>query len=121
MRSFDAIYDIAAERKGGAEALEEKIGGGPVSPDELILKPGDRWLSTLTNCVFQAGFNWKVVDAMWDGFEEAFFGFDLGRVAMLHDEMFDALITNTATCVAASVRNPPPSPARTARRLSGET
>ncbi|EET46695.1 DNA-3-methyladenine glycosylase I [Thalassobium sp. R2A62] len=96
MRSFDAIYDIAAERKGGAEALEEKIGGGPLSPDELILKPGDRWLSTLTNCVFQAGFNWKVVDAMWDGFEEAFFGFDLGRVAMLHDEMFDALITNTA-------------------------
>ena len=55
MRSFDAIYDIAAERKGGAEALEEKIGGGPLSPDELILKPGDRWLSTLTNCVFSGG------------------------------------------------------------------
>ena len=45
----------------------------------LAAIPDDRWLSCLAKCVFQAGFNWKVVDSMWPGFETVFDGFDIGR------------------------------------------
>lgn len=94
MRTFEEIYIIAAERKGSAETLEELI--TPAAPAaELAKIPDDRWLSDMTKRVFQAGFNWKVVESMWPGFEAAFEGFDLGRCAMLHDEDFDRLVSDT--------------------------
>ena len=40
-------------------------------------------LETITKAVFQAGLNWRVVDAKWPGFREAFHGFDPERVAAL--------------------------------------
>lgn len=45
--------------------------------------------------MFQAGFNWKVIEAKWDGFETAFGGFDVGRCAFMDDETFDALLQDT--------------------------
>lgn len=94
MRHFDEIFDIAADRHGGSDALSAQL-SSPTSAQELAVVPGDRWLSTFTKCIFQAGFNWKVIEAKWDGFEEAFYGFDLGRCAFMDDEQFDALLTNT--------------------------
>lgn len=94
MRSFDEIFDIAAARHGGAEALEAKL-SKPEPVAELIAKPEDRWLATLTKCIFQAGFNWKVIEAKWDGFETAFDGFDIGRCAFMDDEKFDSLLQDT--------------------------
>lgn len=94
MRDFDAIFDLAAARHGGAEALNEKL-TPPTPPEALAQMPEDRWLSTLTRCIFQAGFNWKVIEAKWDGFEAAFHGFDVGRCAFMDDEMFDSLLTDT--------------------------
>ncbi len=41
------------------------------------------------------GFNWKVVEAMWPGFEAAFDGFDVSRCAMLHVEDFERLVSDT--------------------------
>ena len=80
MRSFDEIFEIAANRHGGPDALKAKL-STPKSPAELAAMPDDRWLSTITKCVFQAGFNWKVIENKWDGFETAFGGFDVGRCA----------------------------------------
>lgn len=94
MRKFDEIYDIAAERKGGADALEALIGAA-ISPAELSEISHDRWLAQATKCIFQAGFNWKVVESMWPGFEAAFDGFDLGKCAMLTEEDFDRLVSDT--------------------------
>lgn len=94
MQSFNKIYDIATERKGGADELDELIGAARSSA-ELSAIPHDRWLAQATKCVFQAGFNWKVVESMWPGFEEAFHGFDLGRCAMLNEEDFDRLVSDT--------------------------
>lgn len=94
MRRFAEIWDIAAERKGGDAALEEML-SKPKTPDELAAIPDDRWLAMMTRFIFNAGFNWKVVDAMWPGFEAAFDGFDVGRTAMLHGEDFDRLIADT--------------------------
>jgi 3-methyladenine DNA glycosylase Tag len=45
--------------------------------------------------VFQAGFSWKVIDQKWPGFEEAFEGFDVARLAFLPDEAFEALLKDT--------------------------
>ncbi|KIC21647.1 DNA-3-methyladenine glycosylase I [Leisingera sp. ANG-Vp] len=92
MRSFDEIYAISADRHGGPGALEEKLG----KPDPEITKlPEDRWLSVMTKCIFQAGFNWKVIEAKWDGFEELFHGFELGPCAFMDDREFDAILGDT--------------------------
>ena len=94
MHHFDHIYQIAAERHGGPEALEGKL-DRPKTASELAAMSEDRWLSIITKTVFQAGFNWKVIEAKWDGFEAAFDGFDVGRCAFMNDEKFDALLQDT--------------------------
>lgn len=90
MKKFDDIFKIAAKRHGGPAALEKKL-SKPKSKRAIKAIPDDRWLAQMTRGVFQAGFNWKVVEAMWPGFEEAFHGFDVGRCSMLHGEDFDRL------------------------------
>ena len=95
MRDFDDIFAIAAERKGGADALEAQL-PSPLSAAEIAAIPEDRWLAQFTKSIFQAGFNWKVIENKWPGFEEAFDGFDVNRCAFLNDEEFDALLSNKA-------------------------
>lgn len=95
MRDFDTLFDIAADRHGGHEALEALL-SKPLTPKALAEIPEDRWLATITKCVFQAGFNWKVIESKWDGFEQAFQGFDVGRNAFMDDEKFDALLRDTS-------------------------
>lgn len=85
MRTFQEIFEIAAERKGGVDALEAML-EPPLDVDQLAAVPDDRWLSQMAKCIFNAGFNWKVVEAKWDGFEAAFEGFDPNRVAMFSDD-----------------------------------
>ncbi len=102
MRSFDDIFQIAADRKGGAKALESMIGSSHAkSAKELAAIPDDRWLAMMTKCIFQAGFNWQVVENKWPGFEDAFEGFDPARWAMAPDEDLDRLATDTRI-----IRNP---------------
>lgn len=94
MRTFDEIYAIAADRHPDLEK-RLKEGAKPKTPAALARIPDDRWLAQMTRNVFNAGFNWKVVDNMWPGFEAAFEGFDIGRCAMLHDEDFERLASDT--------------------------
>ncbi len=93
MRHFDEIHAIAAARKGGPKALDALL-TKPLTHRELNEIPEDRWLATLTKCVFNAGFNWKVVDAKWPGFEATFNGFDVGKTAMMDDDTFDKHLKN---------------------------
>lgn len=95
MRSFDEIFEISATRHGGPNTLEQKL-VKPKSAKGLAQVPDDRWLAQMTRSVFQAGFNWKVVDAMWPGFEKAFKGFDIGTCALMDDDWFDRLVTDTS-------------------------
>lgn len=93
MRSFDEILAIAAARKGGAEAV--LAGAAPVKPaDVLAAIPADRWLAAMARGIFQAGISWTVVEAKWPGIEEAFAGFDVGRLSMMDDAWFDALLAD---------------------------
>ena len=100
MRSFQEIFEIAAKRQGGVDALEAKL-DPPPDAATVAAQPDDRWLSMMTRSVFQAGFSWKVIEAKWEGFEAAFKGFDVGSCAMMDDEWFDALVAD-----ARIVRNP---------------
>ena len=91
MRRFDEIYARAAERKGGPAALEALVGEHrSKSPAELAAIPDHRWLAEITRAVFRAGFNWKVIDNKWPGFEAAFHGFDPPLNAAMSEEEFDA-------------------------------
>ena len=90
-RTFDEILAIAAGRKGGVKAFEKTL-SSPKSSKQLAAIPDDRWLSMMSKCVFQAGFNWKVVDSKWPRFEEVFDHFDPARMAFKTDEALDAYL-----------------------------
>lgn len=92
MRTFDAIYAISADRHGGPAALEAKLSKPAAGAAQL---PEDRWLSVMTRCIFQAGFNWQVIESKWQGFEELFHGFDLGACAFMEEREFDAILQDT--------------------------
>lgn len=94
MRDFAEIFGIATDRKGGEEALETLL-SKPLSAKKLAQTKDDRWLSIMAKCLFQAGFNWKVINAKWDGFEEAFDQFNPQRVAFYDDGVLDRLLSDT--------------------------
>ena len=77
------------------EKYEKEVYQRLLDSDAFAAIPDDRWLAQSTKCIFNAGFNWKVVEAMWPGFEAAFEGFDLGRCAMLNDEDIARLASDT--------------------------
>ncbi len=89
MQSFDALWALAAERAGGAAALEARL-PSPTPPERLERTSDARWLSTLSRFVFSAGFNWGVVADKWPGFEAAFRGFNPAACAHMDDEALEA-------------------------------
>lgn len=93
MRSLDAIFDIAAERHGGRDAV---LAGAsvPRPPDEIAAVADDRWLAAMAKCIFQAGISWAVVDSKWPGIEAAFGGFAVAPLAMMDDARLDALLAD---------------------------
>jgi len=91
MIKFNKLYEHAAQRKGGEEALDALL-ITPLSAGTLAGIADDRWLSTLSRCVFQAGFNWKVVDKKWPDFEEVFGGFNTRRWMYMSDDDFERLM-----------------------------
>jgi 3-methyladenine DNA glycosylase Tag len=93
MRSYAEIHAIAADRKGGAKALDAML-TRPKPPEMLEAIGDDRWLAMMARCLFQAGFNWKVVEGKWPGFEAAFEGFDPARVAHYADAAMDRLLSD---------------------------
>lgn len=109
MESFKTIHARAAKRHGGEKALEALL-TKPKSTAALKKIPDDRWLAAMTKSVFQAGFSWKVVEAKWPGFEEAFDHFDPHRVAFYSGEdmgrlVSDARIVRNGAKIKATVEN----------------
>ncbi len=94
MKSFSRLYEHAAARKGGETALEESI-GKPKSKAALARIPDDRWLSGMAKSVFQAGFNWKVVENKWQDIEAAYDGFFPYAVALQSDDDLDTLVKDS--------------------------
>lgn len=96
------IEALAADRKGGQAALDKLLGEHkPLSAKQLAKLGDDRYLAMMTRCIFQAGFNWKVIDKKWPGFEEAFHGFNPKGLAHMPPEKWDAYSSDKRI-----VRNP---------------
>lgn len=68
------------------------------------------YFEVLTKAIFQAGMSWRVIEAKWDGFREAFEGFDPQRVAAFTEEDVERLAQDTGIVrnrrkIEATVRN----------------
>jgi len=95
---FSHLYQRAATRKGGAQALElllgQKIIGKKLLTDNAAQESfadlsDDRILSAFTKQIFKSGFVWRVVENKWPDFEESFFNFNIEKVLMMPEEMFE--------------------------------
>ena len=89
LEPFSQVLARAAERKGSVDYVLD-IAGGSLPSDMLAKIPNDRWLAAFTKQVFQSGFVWRVVEDKWSGFEEVFFQFDIEKMLMMPDEMWEA-------------------------------
>ena len=96
MERYEAIRARAAARKGGEAALAALIVVEDKTPEAIALTPDSAILTLMTRRIFQAGLNWKVVDAKWPAFDAAFDGFDIGRTRMMDDETLDRLAGDPA-------------------------
>ncbi len=102
MEKFSTIMHRAAGRHGGEEAVIAKVKEGLDNYSNQVENMSDnRWLAEFTKRIFQAGFNWQVVENKWDGFEKAFWNFKPSRCARMDLDDLEKLTTDKAI-----VRNP---------------
>jgi len=92
MKLFNIITKLASDRHGGNEVLGKML-IRPKSAKTIKRVPDDRWLSALSKCVFQAGFNWNIIEDKWERFEEVFVGFNINRWLTMSDDDIDQLLT----------------------------
>ena len=93
MLSFAKIRARAAERKGGEAALQSLLPAMPTQ-EQLAATPDDRILAEMARRIFSSGFAWTVIEKKWPGFEEAFLGFDPGRLVFEPDDFWDARLSD---------------------------
>lgn len=95
---FSHLYQRAAARKGGTQALElllgQKIIGKTLHNDNAAQQnvahlSDDRILSAFTKQIFKSGFVWRVVENKWPNFEASFFNFNIEKVLMMPEEMLE--------------------------------
>ncbi|MBV8083986.1 MAG: DNA-3-methyladenine glycosylase I [Chloroflexi bacterium] len=65
------------------------------APPQITPKSVNDYLEVMTKAVFQSGMSWKVVEAKWPGFREAFDGFDAHKIATLTTPDVDRLAQDT--------------------------
>ncbi|SDZ91409.1 DNA-3-methyladenine glycosylase I [Microbulbifer marinus] len=91
MENFAEIEARVIERFGGEQELAARL-TKPKSSRTIKKIPDERWLSEASKAVFQAGFNWKVVDSKWPRIEEIFHGFELSFCRYLSDEALEEIL-----------------------------
>lgn len=94
MQAFDEIHERALKRKGTKEQLQSLLPAILEYPDAAVLG-SDRFLAEMTRCIFQAGFVWRVINQKWQGFEDAFFGFEPHKMLLLSPEHIERLSQDT--------------------------
>lgn len=92
---YQWLYEYVLRRKGSIQELEASL-PTPLSEQELIAVPDDRYLSLMTQRVFRAGLRHAMVDARWPAFEEAFWGFDPEKMVLLSAEHIERHMQNKA-------------------------
>lgn len=93
MENFASIWQRAAERKGGDDALKALL---PKANPHLSQMTSAQMLSAMSSQVFKSGFVWKVVDNKWPAFEQAFWGFEPTKLLMMSPEQIDERASDPA-------------------------
>ena len=65
------------------------------APPRIEPKTLADYFEILTKAVFQSGMSWNVIDAKWEGFREAFDGFDPAKVSRYGPDDVDRLLQDT--------------------------
>ena len=65
-------------------------------PPQITPKSVDDYLEQLSKPVFQAGINWRVVNAKWPGIKKGFHDFKAERVARMSDREIDGLMKDAS-------------------------
>ena len=65
------------------------------APPQVQVKSLNDYLEVMSKAVFQSGMSWQVVNAKWPDTNEAFQGFEIGRVAALTEEELEELAHDT--------------------------
>ncbi len=65
------------------------------APKQIRPKRLNDYLEVLSKAVFQTGISWKVIEAKWPGFKDAFLDFDPVKVADLDPPDIDRLAEDT--------------------------
>lgn len=87
------LYDTVRRRFDSDEAMEAFL--PKALPPEALKKQGDdRYLSAMSQRVFQVGMQHAVVDARWPEFEKAFGGFVPEHMAQLGPAQLDGHMKN---------------------------
>ncbi|MBV2180178.1 MAG: DNA-3-methyladenine glycosylase I [Castellaniella sp.] len=82
--TYQWLYDTVRARFDSDDAMEAFLPQA-LAPEELTRKGDDRYLSAMTQRIFQAGMQHSVIDAKWPAFEAAFSGFVPEAMALLSD------------------------------------
>ena len=80
------------------------------APPKIKPKNLDDYFEVQTKAVFQSGITWRVIEAKWDGFREAFEGFDVKKVAKFSPDdverlMQDSRIVRNRRKIEATIDN----------------
>jgi 3-methyladenine DNA glycosylase Tag len=94
MKEFQSVYERAVARKGSEANLQQLL-PTVLTHDEISVIPDSRFLSMMAKGINQAGFHWQVIENKWPQFEEAFFSFDVERLAFLPDQAWDGYMFDT--------------------------
>jgi 3-methyladenine DNA glycosylase Tag len=95
MQKFSEIVQRAQKRKGGEKQLTALLPTGIKTAAELSAIPDNRYLAEMTRAIFKAGFVWKIIDHKWDGFEDAFWNFNIARCNMISPDDLESLYQDT--------------------------
>lgn len=87
------LYETVRKRFESDAAFEAFLPKAKTN-EQLAALGDDRYLSAMSQRVFQAGMQHSVVDSKWPNFEEAFWGFAPEKMVRLSPEQIDAYMQN---------------------------
>ena len=64
-------------------------------PEQIKPTSLNDYLEVMSKAVFQSGMSWRVVEAKWLTIREAFYDFDVAKVAALDERDLDQLTKDT--------------------------
>ncbi len=92
--NYQCLHDTVRARFDSDAAMEAFLPQA-LSADALRRKEDDRYLSAMTQRVFQAGMQHAMVDAKWPAFEAAFAGFEPQAMAALNEADIERYMQDT--------------------------